>query len=99
MIFDNEGRPALVSAAVTSGGSVFGVLAGENRFRAAMGLNPSSIAFAELFSASGQLVYSVQSDSNSYAKSYIAADPASGIWKAAGTFSTLKTFWDILTRR
>ena len=86
-------------AATNRAGSIYGVLEGSNRLRAAVGLNNSSgLAFSELYNVSGEMVYAVQSTADPFAKSFIRADPASRAWNAASTFSTLKTFWDIFRK-
>lgn len=89
-------QPAVVAVS-SQGNSLLGV-AGSNKIRGTLGLRSDGLAFSELYNEGGELVYSVQSSRSPYAASYVKVDPATKAWTAASTFSTLKTYWDILTK-
>ncbi|WP_414665123.1 hypothetical protein [Horticoccus sp. 23ND18S-11] len=96
-LLNSSGELGLLSL-VSSSHSFYSLTDRVGTIRGIFGLHSGGVAYSELFQQSGELVYSLKADSQPFATSFIKPDPSTRAWEAISTFSTIKTYWDILTK-
>lgn len=97
-ITNGNEKSGFVSAA-TSGNFFSGVFDDTGKPRMLSGINSKGVVFDEMYN-NDELVYAVQLKKDSaYANTFIKQDPSAQIWNGMSTFSTIKTFWDILFKK
>jgi hypothetical protein len=66
--------------------------------RLSLGVNAEAIAWSQINDSEGTLVYGVQAGGSGFPETFLKKDAAATAWDTAATFSTIKTFYDIITK-